>query len=382
MLFAFKKIVLSIIPYGFARALKKQANLHYILFGPSRKNIGTYLVNERPAAVPWYGMEDSLGPGVMAGFKDCYKQYNLMDGFVRKYILEVENCILEPVYGWAILPKDDTLVFDSISNNSWRESYHPGYINYKRHKDTATVIEEAVVINMIRGGEDNYWHFIHDLLGQVSMAEEMIKKGMPFIISKNLSEKSYFRQAIARSKTLSTIQWITRDEEYFHLKKAWFLQPMPNSNEQFFKVRELLEVPDGDVESKLKIFLTRSSRRIRFLKNAEVIEGIARKHGFDIVDTDGLSLDDQVELFSKTRYLAGIHGAGLTNLFFRKNAPLTLLELLPGDYIQPHYFWLCKGMGHDYDCIAGTASAFDTSFEIDPLVFENKLTAMLAPQKK
>jgi capsular polysaccharide biosynthesis protein len=95
------------------------------------------------------------------------------------------------------------------------------------------------------------------------------------------------------------------------------------------------------------------------------------------VDTDGLSLHDQVELFSKTRYLAGIHGAGLTNLFFRKNAPLTLLELLPGDYIQPHYFWLCKGMGHDYDCIAGTASAFDTSFEIDPLLFENKLSAML-----
>jgi hypothetical protein len=78
-------------------------------------------------------------------------------------------------------------------------------------------------------------------------------------------------------------------------------------------------------------------------------------------------------LFGSTGFLVGIHGAGLTNVIFRKNAPMNVLEILPGDYLQPHYFWLSKGMGHTYRCIAGSESFYDTSFYVDPVLFEKKL---------
>jgi hypothetical protein len=52
---------------------------------------------------------------------------------------------------------------------------------------------------------------------------------------------------------------------------------------------------------------------------------------------------------------------------------MNVLEILPGDYLQPHYFWLSKGMGHTYRCIAGSESFYDTSFYVDPVLFEKKL---------
>jgi len=374
--FVFKKIILSLVPYKLIRGIRKKINLSYLFFGPSKKNIGRYIIHDEKQTFRLYGMEQTLDSKVINGFQQCYKQYR-SNNFIRKYILQVDDCIIEPEYGWAITEAGDDLVFDSISNNSWIEVYHPKYFKYKKNKKNAIAIEEAVVINMVKGGENNYWHFLHDLLGQIMMARTLVKNELPFIISKAFSVKPYFIQALQISHELRTINWIIRDDKYFHVKKAWFLQTMPNSNEQFHNVRALLDVPDGDATSGLRVFLTRSEKRIRFVKNRDVIETIAKKYGFKIIDTDVFSLPQQIELFSKTRYLVGIHGAGLTNLIFRKNAPLTLLELLPGDYIQPHYFWLCKGMGHDYDCLVGSVSGIDTSFEIDPLLFEERIISLL-----
>ncbi len=152
---------------------------------------------------------------------------------------------------------------------------------------------------------------------------------------------------------------------------------MPNSNEQFFDVREILEVKESNKDKQRKVFLTRNKSRIRFINNKDKIEEIARQYDFEIVDADNLNLQQQIELFGETRYLVGIHGAGLTNVLYRKNAPLHLLELLPQDYLQPHYFWISKGMGHNYSCFVGSRASYDTSFYVDPEKFEKKLVQIL-----
>jgi hypothetical protein len=371
--FALRKFILTHIPHRVIRLLLKKANINYLLFGASKKNVGHYLLNNNESFFTLYGMEEQLGSDVVEGFRLCYKEYKSHPGLLRKYVLLVHDCIIEPIYGWGITAENDKLVFDSISNNSWIETYHPSYLQYKKAKASAIHIEEAVSINILKGGENNYWHFLHDLLGEVIMAKKNIPGNIPFIISKTLFDKPYFKQALLHSEELNSYEWIVRENEYYYVKKAWFIQTMPNSNEQFFALQELLKVPDGNPVSNRKVFLTRSSKRIRFLQNSKEIEEIAAGYGFEIIDTDGLSLQEQIKLFSEIKWLIAIHGAGLTNVFYRKNAPMYVLELLPKDYLQPHYFWLSKGMGHYYDCLEGTASSINTSFEILCLDFENKM---------
>jgi hypothetical protein len=373
-----RKMVLKIIPHKAVRLIKKVMTPDYIFFGAAKKDIGKYIIEEKGIACSLYGMERKLGAQVSEGFVKCYDDYAAHPDFLRKYILEVEDCIIEPKFGWAISAVNDKLVFDSISNNSWIESYYPDHSKYKLEKTKAVPLEVAISINMLKGGENNYWHFLHDLMGEVALALKDLPQGIPFLVSRNLYEKKYFQNALLISPRLAAQQWIVRDETtYYRIAKAWFIQTMPNSNEQFFAVRELLNVPDSDPQSNRKVFLTRSQQRIRHLKNNAVIEKIAQQYGFEIIDTDSFSLQQQIKLFGETNYLIGIHGAGLTNQLFRKDAPMLLLELLPADYLQPHYFWLNKGMGHQYDCLVGTASALDTSFEIDAEAFEIKIKSWL-----
>lgn len=375
--FTFRKIILSIIPFSFVHFIKKKMSVNYLLFGKAVKNRGTYLVNDSTTQFTLYGMEEELGKAVAGGFKACYNSYLAHKGLLRKYVLEVENCIIEPEYGWGICVADNRLVFDSVSNNSWIEAYHPSYFRYRKARAGAVHYPRLISINLIPGGENNYWHFLHDLLGQVALSKKLLPEHTPFLISKGLAEKPFFRSALLQSSYLSQCTWVIRDDNYYRADKAYFLQTMPNSNEQFLGVREILEVMDSDKDKSRKIFLTRSKKRIRFISNKTEIEDIAMRYHFEIVDADDLTLQQQIILFGETRYLIGIHGAGLTNVLYRKNAPLHLLELLPKDYLQPHYFWISKGMGHQYSCLVGSKAAYDTSFYVVPAEFEKKLVQML-----
>ncbi len=375
--FNFRKIMLSVIPFSFIHFVKKKMSVSYFFFGKSLKNKGTYLVNDTTAEFTLYGMEEELGAEVAGGFRSCYKTYLAHHGLLRKYVLQVENCIIEPEYGWGICEADNRLVFDSVSNNSWIETYHPSYIKYRKNKDKAISYPDLISINLIPGGENNYWHFLHDLLGQVALAKKVLPGNIPFLISKTLAEKPFFKSALLQSSYLSQCTWVIRDDKYYRADMAYFLQTMPNSNEQFLAVREILQVNDSDKNKERKIFLTRSKKRIRFVSNKTEIEDLARRYHYEIVDADDLTLQQQITLFGETKYLIGIHGAGLTNVLYRKNASLHLLELLPQDYLQPHYFWISKGMGHSYSCLVGSRIKYDTSFYIDPEKFEKKIKQML-----
>ncbi len=372
--FTYKKSLLSVIPFKLIHGFKKKVSLNYFFFGPAKKEIGTYLVNECGSKFSLYNMEEELGLEVSSGFKSCYDDYLSRPGLLRKYVLEIKDCIIEPVYGWGIT-EEKKLVFDSISNNAWIETYHPSWFSYKNNLQKAAKIPELISINILKGGDKNYWHFLHDLLGQVALAQKTIPRTVPFLISKELYEMPFFKEALLESNSLAACQWIVRDQ-YYKAAKVYFLQVLPNSNEQFFDAIRLLGAPSPSNSKQRKIYLKRNNNRIRFLKNSEAIEKIAIKYGFEIIDADYLSLKEQMTLFSECKQLIGIHGAGLTNIIFRQNAELHLLELLPADYIQPHYFWLSKGFGKKYSCILGTPTSIDTSFSINEEAFENKVLSL------
>jgi hypothetical protein len=129
-----------------------------------------------------------------------------------------------------------------------------------------------------------------------------------------------------------------------------------------------------------RIFLTRHRRRGRYLINEDQVIRLLEQYTFEAVDTDAMALRDQIELFASARYVVGIHGAGLANLGLRQG-PVALLEILPANYIHPHYAWLAQALGFGYSAVVGS-SLVNGSFYLDLPSLETTLISMLSDSEK
>ena len=67
---------------------------------------------------------------------------------------------------------------------------------------------------------------------------------------------------------------------------------------------------------------------------------------FRVVETDKMSLAEQIEVFSSSRMIIGMHGAGLSDVVFAQRAA-TVVEL--GQINYPCYEPLAKKLGLQYN---------------------------------
>jgi len=86
-----------------------------------------------------------------------------------------------------------------------------------------------------------------------------------------------------------------------------------------------------------KIFITRNQATSRRLINEEAISSHLSARGFSSIKLEGLSLSQQISLFRNASHIIAIHGAGLTNLLYCRQA--FVLEIFAsGHGIRPDYF--------------------------------------------
>jgi hypothetical protein len=319
----------------------------------------------------------SLPPYVQQQFATCISHYRL-GTYLEEYVVRYQRpCFIEPQQGWAIDPENSTLVYESIGSQSWEMAPLPSYLKYKL-PNKAKEFDTVISLNMIRSGWSNYWHFMHDILGQLLLLKECSLADYPIVIPQGLAKKQFFKDAVRRSSFLSTRQWIPQDGFYVKAQRALFAQRMPHARSHFDALYQILDAEKEDRSGVDKIFLTRRPPRGRTLRNAEVIEEIADSYGFLVVDADRLSLDEQITLFAGASHVVGIHGAGLLNILFRQPAPLYLLEIFPHSYVQIHYYWLCQYYKFAYDAVVGEDGDNLGEFTLDPKKFSQKLDQMLS----
>lgn len=325
-----------------------------------------------------FTINPSLAPYVRQQFATCLDYYQLRT-YLEEYVVDHHQpCIIEPQQGWAIDPQNSTLIYESIGSQSWEMAPFPSYLKYKLQSGKTKEFDAVISLNMIRSGWANYWHFMHDILGQLLLLEEQGLANYPVVIPRGLAEKQFFKDAVRRSNFLSSQQWIPQDVFYVKAQRALFAQRMPHAKAHFDALCRTLDVKKEDRFGANKIFLTRRPPRGRTLRNYKTIEEIAHSYGFAIVDTDKMNLDKQIALFAGASHVVGIHGAGLLNILFRQPAPLHLLEIFPRSYVQIHYYWLCQHYGFAYDAVVGEDGDSLGEFSLDPKKFSQKLDQMLS----
>jgi capsular polysaccharide biosynthesis protein len=81
---------------------------------------------------------------------------------------------------------------------------------------------------------------------------------------------------------------------------------------------------------------------------------ILKSFKFEIVETEGMTLTNQMKLFSTADCVVSIHGAGLANLLFAPSRTRVVEFMSPHPaYTNTCYYSLCSALGHRYAVVFG-----------------------------
>lgn len=130
-----------------------------------------------------------------------------------------------------------------------------------------------------------------------------------------------------------------------------------------------------------RIYVARTRGAHRKVRNEYDLVGLLSRYGFAMIDPGAHTFEDQVRIFSGARIIAGVHGAGMTNIIWAQPG-CRILEFMPQELDDIGYRLLAPMAGHDYNVVlcrqfphpSGIAYA---DIEVDLTAAEHALTALV-----
>jgi hypothetical protein len=303
-----------------------------------------------------------------------------------EYVYHVnQRVMMEPEYGFLIAPPS-YLIYESVPLSEQIRSREtivycsalPSFTKLLRARaGKLPVRKERAIVSMRFVFEPNYYHFIQDTLTRLALLDRAgVPEDVPLVVSKKIGETRFFKEITGRG-ALARRRWIVQDGFHIDAEEAYFARTSEGNREQLDHVMDLLGVPEPDSRGGRRLFLTRDlAKRGRGIINMHEIEPVLASYDLEVVDTDHLTFDEQVRLFNETRLVVGIHGAGLTNVIFRRGSKLDLVEIfLPSE--TPLYFYiLARTFGYNYAYVKGInpdSKGTRANFEVDPAALGSAL---------
>lgn len=202
---------------------------------------------------------------------------------------------------------------------------------------------------------NNYFHWFTEVLPRV-MEADALQKELLFLFPFELNEQ-YQLPSLSRLN----IRYKSIAGGCFFAKTLYFSQPSReftghyNTN-HFKKLQSVFQKQETGMR---KIYVHRNSDK-RIVINSDEVKNCFFRFGFQVVELENSTLENQIELFSQTTVFASIHGAALTNMLFMKEGS-TILEFgLSGEKYDKCYFNMARELNHAYyyqSCFSPDAGA-------------------------
>ncbi len=229
-----------------------------------------------------------------------------------------------------------------------------------------------------------HFHWVCEVLPKLMLLKE---ESSHYILL--LPDNSYLR-----SIGIQSIEWLgLKFEDIVFMSK-----------DNFYKARQLYYIPSisktglnkillGQLNSRFlksqngsgkKLYISRAKANFRKVLNEKDLVKILSGYGFDIVEAEDLSFEQQYQLFSSASLLAGIHGAGLSNcIFMPANAKVLELRKRENATTNVAYWHLASSIGQKYYYFNGTPDSDaplvgrGCNLSIDLKCFEERIEGIL-----
>lgn len=302
------------------------------------------------------------------------------------YVYHVEKkAYLEPDYGYTILEPhslvDEAFARADCLRDPDRNIYYPGAPSLAKlilaKRGAYPVRKEQVVVSLRGGFDDNIYHVFSDVLPRLSLLDEQgIDPSIPIVISPTLQKVV---RALGQYNDLSERKWLVQKGFYIEADEVIFARADDATKDQIDHILNTANLsPSIASHEGRKLFITRTADVGRNVSNMDEIVPILRQFDFEIIDPAVLTIGQQIAVFSQARTIVGLHGAGLTNIVYRGNGPLRMLEIFPPYRVPLCFYAIAKKYGFEYDYIIGSGTPSNKlgmkySYHLDPILLHDKL---------
>lgn len=107
-----------------------------------------------------------------------------------------------------------------------------------------------------------------------------------------------------------------------------------------------------------RLYISRRKNRKRRFAGESLLENYLVGEGFEVVHLQDIGFPEQIALMQQAQIVVGMHGAGLTNIIWAK-APLSVVEIFPGGYLNDCYSRLALSLGFDYRFVLASELSSD-----------------------
>ena len=185
------------------------------------------------------------------------------------------------------------------------------------------------------GGNENYWHWMFDVLPRIGICEEKINlNNIDFFLlpdnKKKFQAETLETLKIPQNKQISSTKFrhILTDELYVTSHPVVLtdnatkdIQNIPEWILEWLKSKFVKNQDKNFKTFSKKVYLDRSdsksnARNLRSIINEKDVQDFMKNNGFKIVKLSELSFEEQVMTFRNADTIVGLHGAGYANLVF------------------------------------------------------------------
>jgi hypothetical protein len=215
-------------------------------------------------------------------------------------------------------------------------------VGYKKKK-----LEFALSLVTLFG--DNFHHFLAEVVPLIIYGQKIFGESVPMLIP-----AYYFKQPyIAPYLRLLQVNWVTFESReqvlvsdlivFKNLSIALF-------NPQILDQIRFRLAPNPASIPWRRVFISRAKARFRKVCDEEKLYHILKEKGFEILCLEDYAIEDQIRIFSETKFLIGIHGAGLTNMVYmpKGGKVLELRAITKETHIYNIFYVMACACGQDY----------------------------------
>jgi hypothetical protein len=240
----------------------------------------------------------------------------------------------------------------------------------------------------------HYYHFLERLLGLLGYLDREHEAGAPLTVLVQAGGPAFQRNICAAVEAAYPglrFVGLGNDERAEVADYLWLHELTDNTEwlpvdaERGARLAAMLRSHYGQPEPRggELLFLSRGKSRTRRLINEDALAAIAERLGFRRFEAASDNHPEQVARFANADAIIAVHGAGLTNQLFARPGT-AVIELFPENCVKSTYLWLANRMKLHHYPLLGSTGDYHQAFNIDPELFEGRLTEILArlPQDK
>lgn len=193
----------------------------------------------------------------------------------------------------------------------------------------------------------HYFHWMCDALPRLIQIKDFTNK-YPILIPDIFLNYKYIEESL---KILDVNYKIYDSSKDLRVKKLLISSHIAESGnynkENILKTREIL-TDKSQILNTDKIWLSREKSKHRKIKNEDELKKILYQFNYKIVHPEDYSFQEQSQILSNSKVVAGLHGGGLTNIIYLKENSILFEIRRDGDEENNCYFSLASELDLKY----------------------------------